>query len=203
MSRIIRLALAALLAAPVLATAQNLVANGSFEADAQAAGSWSIQPGLSGWSGGLFGVELRNDVAGAAFDGANFVELDSARGDLISQEIATSAGQLYTVSFAYAAHTGLALLFNGVEVLWNGVSQGVFFGNPQGATNVWSLQSLTVAGAPGSSRLTFRAVGDAHAPGGVLDAVAVTSAVAEPGTFVLMLAGLGAVGFLARRYRKT
>jgi PEP-CTERM motif len=33
--------------------------------------------------------------------------------------------------------------------------------------------------------------------------VPVTSAVAEPGTLALMLAGLGVVGFVARRYRKT
>ena len=62
---IVLLALALL---PTLANA-NLVVNGSFEADAQAGGTWNIYDNLTGWTGGRLGVELRNNVAGAASEG--------------------------------------------------------------------------------------------------------------------------------------
>ena len=45
-----RIALAALLAAPLLASA-NLVTNGSFEDNVQGAGSWNIYASLTGWTG--------------------------------------------------------------------------------------------------------------------------------------------------------
>ncbi len=37
---------------------------------------WSIYPTLIGWTGGP-DIELRNNVAGAAYDGVNYVELDT------------------------------------------------------------------------------------------------------------------------------
>lgn len=59
------LALALMGAAATSANA-NLVVNGSFEADSQAADTWSIKPNLTGWTGGQNGIELRNAVQGTA-----------------------------------------------------------------------------------------------------------------------------------------
>ena len=193
-----RIVLAAALAAPLLASA-NLVTNGSFEADVQAASSWSIYPALTGWTGAP-DIELRNNVAGAAYDGVNFVELDTNFNSEMSQSIGTSLGQQYTLSFAYSPREGVSSASNGIEVFWNSVSQGIFTGNGAGSGNVWGLQSLTVTGAAASSLLSFRAVGISDSYGGSRDAVSVT-AVPEPETYALMLAGLGAVGFIARRRR--
>jgi PEP-CTERM motif len=111
MSRIIRLALASVFLCPTLASAQNLITDGSVETNPQAAGSEPLQTEPSGSSRG-------------PFDNATLAE---------------------------AAQASPPSLFEGKG----------------------------------------------------LDAAPVTSAVAEPGTLALMLAGLGVVVFVARRYGKT
>ena len=177
----------------------NLIVNGSFEADSQAAGSWAIYPNLTGWSGGAFGIELRNNVAGAAFDGSNYIELDTTHNSASTQNIATSLGTQYILSFAYSAREGVLAGSNGIEVIWNGLSQGVFTGLGAPSGNVWGLNSLTVTGTSPFSSVEFRAVGTDDSYGGSLDYVSLTTAVPEPETYAMLLAGLGLLGFAARR----
>ena len=196
-----RIALAALLAAPLMASA-NLVTNGSFEDDAQGANSWNIYSTLNGWTGGEAGIELRNNVAGAAYDGSNFVELDTTENSQMWQTIGTAFGQQYALSFAYSPREGVANTSNGIEVFWNGSSQGVFTGTGAANGNTWAVQNLWVTGAASSSSLMFQAVGTSESYGGSLDAVSLTAAVPEPETYALMLAGLLSVGFIARRRRQ-
>lgn len=191
---------AALLSVPFLASAQNLVNNGSFEETVQANGTWNIYQNLPGWTGGTPGIELRNNVAGAAFDGVNYVELDTNRNSLMFQNIGTTLDQAYTLSFAYSARAGVAALSNGIEVLWNGVVAGTYAAQGTGNGNSWNTFSLNVFGGAPVSTLTFRAIGTSDSYGGSLDNVSVT-AVPEPETYALMLAGLGLVGFMARRRR--
>jgi hypothetical protein len=49
--------------------------------------------------------------------------------------------------------------------------------------------------------LKFAAGGTAQTYGGSLDNVSLVAAVPEPETYALMMAGLGAVAFMARRRR--
>lgn len=66
-----------LFATPMIASATvDLVTNGSFEADSQASDTWNIYNSLTGWTGSP-NKELRNNVAGTAYEGGNFVELDT------------------------------------------------------------------------------------------------------------------------------
>jgi len=193
-----KIAIAALLAAPLLASAANLVTNGSFEANAMPNGSWSIFSNLTGWTG-TPNIELRDNVAGAAYDGLNFVELDTYANSGMFQDIATTTGAHYTLSFAYSARPGTGNT-NDINVLWNGSLVQALAGSNFGSAHNWTLYSLDVVGGAGpTSRLTFNAAGVSDSYGGSLDAVSLTSAVPEPQTYALMLAGLGAVFFLARR----
>ena len=193
---------AALFAAAGSASAvTELIVNGSFEANKQAANTWNIYNNLTGWTGGQFGIELRNNVAGAAFDGVNFVELDTTHNSLMYQNIHTTKGQAYTLSFEYSPRPGVALDSNGIEVLWNGKT--VATEQAQGLNNgknSWQHYSFNVIGGNDVlSRLEFRAVGRNDSYGGSLDKVSLISAVPEPDTYAMLLVGAGLIGFAARR----
>jgi len=195
--------------ATVLATsfgaahAGNLVVDGSFEDQAQAAGSWNVYSAINGWttvSGS--GIELRNDVAGTAFDGVNFVELDSYNNSAMAQTLTTVAGSTYDLSFAYSARAGVSAGSSPIEVLWNGVSIAAVTANGSNLSgNDWHVYNYTVTGT-GSDTLTFRAIGVNDSLGGSLDAITVTAAVPEPSTYAMMFLGLGLMGASLSRRRK-
>jgi len=173
----------------------NLVTNGSFEDQALPAGSWDVYNTLTGWatvSGS--GIELRNGVAGNAFDGNNYVELDSYDNSAMSQTVTTDFGALYSLSFAYSAREGVAAESNPISVFWNGALLGTAMLDGIGQTgNVWQQYSFTVQGT-GRDTLMFAAGGTNDSVGGSLDAVSIT-AVPEPSTYLMMFGGLVLIGF--------
>lgn len=71
-----------LFAIPMIASAAvDLVTNGSFEIDSQASGTWNIYNSLTGWTGSP-NIELRNNVAGTAYEGvilSNWIPIRIAR----------------------------------------------------------------------------------------------------------------------------
>jgi hypothetical protein len=81
----------------------NLIQNGSFEDNVQAAGSWSIlyNNQLIDWSVGHYGAELRNNVSGVAQNGENFIELDTTQNSWMSQSVIVGAAGTYLLSFWY------------------------------------------------------------------------------------------------------
>ena len=169
--------------------------NGSFEADIQAAGTWAIYPNLTGWSGGPNGIELRNNVAGTAYDGVNFIELDTTANSIATQNIATTVGQIYSLSFAYSPRSGVASGSNTIEVYWDGVLLNSYTGFTN-ANDAWTVYTVNVTG-DGSNSLEFRAAGTSDSFGGSLDAVMLT-AVPEASTWAMMILGFLGVGFLAQ-----
>jgi hypothetical protein len=180
------IATAALLAVTAGAHAQNIVVDGGFESQTQAAGSWNVYSSLPGWNtvAGA-GVEVRNQVAGNAFEGSNYIELDSYNNSAIAQTLATTAGGAYIVSFEYSARGGVSLASNPVQVFWNGtLLDTVSLDGSNQNGNVWHQYSYAVQ-ALGKDVLKFAASGTSDGLGGSLDAV--------------MAAGLVLVGFSRRR----
>ncbi|KQV54079.1 MULTISPECIES: PEP-CTERM sorting domain-containing protein [unclassified Duganella] len=180
----------------------DLITNGSFEKNPIAAGSWTIKSGLDGWSVGSKGVEVRNNVAGTAQDGGNFLELDSTGNSWISQTIDTIAGGEYNLSFFYAPRENTSAATNGIDVLWNGnLLKHVEQDNFTSKTN-WFKIELSMFAVGSLSNLSFKASGISDSIGGSLDNVSLTAAVPEPATIASLLLGLGMMGLTLRRRKQ-
>lgn len=184
-----------------LAYGADLVVNGSFESNSQSNGSWNIYNSLTGWTG-LPNIELRNNVAGTAYDGVNFVEMDTNSNSAMMQTLTGAAG-LYQLSFWYSArpNTGatnnLTFTFDGSApfTVLNGVSNNTSSHNWQNYTALINFD--------GSGDLFFSATGPSDSYGGSLDMISfVTAPVPEPETYAMMLAGLGLLGVMARRRKQ-
>ncbi|WP_296000142.1 PEP-CTERM sorting domain-containing protein [Rugamonas sp.] len=191
---ILALGVTALLSGNAFA-ADELIVNGSFEAPALANGTWSNYDSITGWTGIDHGIEVRNNVEGSTPFGVNFVELDTSQNSGMYQNVATSYGQKYTLSFDFSDRPRVALDSQGLDVYW-GVSKVGHVDNASGWTQ-FTVSDLV--GAAGSTKLSFYATGTSDGLGTSLDNVSLTAAVPEPETYGMMLAGLGLLGLVARR----
>lgn len=196
------LLLTAALVAPIAAWADdNLLVNGSFEATAQANGSWNIYSPIPGWTANP-AVEIRDNVVGKAQEGSNYAELDANVNGSITQSFATIAGAEYTLSFWYSNRTDTAVATNGLSFgLGSGwlAAPGLAVNNS--GDNQWSHVNYNFIAGSGTTTLSFMATGNSDSYGTSLDNVSVTAAIPEPSTYALMFGGLAAVGFIARRRR--
>jgi hypothetical protein len=176
------------------ASAQNIVVNGSFEENAQANGTWSIYNNLVGWTG-QSNIELRNNVAGTAQQGVNYVELDTTRNMSMTQTIQGYGD--YLLSFWYSARPGVAAGSNGLSYSLGSLTGSVLNNVAGGNANSWQhFQGVVTLN--GKTSLTFGAIGVTDSYGGSLDNISVT-AVPEAETYAMMLAGLGMIGTIVRR----
>lgn len=194
---------AAIAAGAFSAQAQNLVVNGSFEqvsaSTTQNTGTWAIYNSITGWNG-TPNIEVRDSIAGNAQQGSNYVELDTNNNSGMFQTIAAGAGW-YELSFWYSARMNVAAGSNGLGFTFGSLSGQVLnttAGAPSG--NVWQQYTGLVL-LNGPTSLMFYATGKSDSLGGSLDNVTVT-AVPEPESYAMMLAGLALMGTIARR-RKT
>jgi len=159
---------------------------------------------VDGWTGGAFGIELQDNVAGAPATGLlndNFVELDSTANSSMSRTIGAGT---YDLSFLYSARPGVAQGSNGISVFLNGVLL-----NPPGnldiaggANTVWTIQTAHFTADP-NSVLTFAATGASDSLGGYIDDVKLTTAVPEPASWAMMIVGFFGLGATLRRARRT
>ncbi|MBW8778001.1 MAG: PEP-CTERM sorting domain-containing protein, partial [Burkholderiales bacterium] len=109
------IALAALAAISATASAAgNLFLDGSFESIVQAPGTWNTYTSVPGWTvtkangqATSTGLEIRDNIAGTAEDGHNFIELDGYENDMIKQSFATTVGKEYEISFWFADRAGV------------------------------------------------------------------------------------------------
>jgi len=189
----------ALIAAPAitLAAQPNLLINGSFEDNAVANGKWNVFTNISGWTSTGAGIEVRNNIVGSAIDGVKFVELDSYSNSGMFQTVGTSVGSSYNFSFSFANREGTAAATNGLD--WTVDGGKTWNAAPTLNSSKWADFSTSFIASSASTVIGFRATGTNDALGTSLDKVSLTTAVPEPESYALMLAGLAAVGFVARR----
>lgn len=204
-------AIASLLALPFAAQADNLLVNGSFESPSMTNGHWTVVSNLEGWQvDATSGVEIRNNVAGRAQDGFNFVELDThqnkpfdtSTNSAIWQNVITQANALYTLSWWYSPRIGTASDTNDISVYWNNTLLMTNTGKGGGAHD-WQSFSFTTVGT-GLDVIKFVGGGKQDTLGGSLDNVSLVAAapVPEAGTLPMALAGLIAMGVMAINRRR-
>jgi hypothetical protein len=195
---------AVLAALPLLAMASGpeLLTNGSFEADAVSSGTFVTTQNITGWAGGLYGIETRNNYFGTAHDGQNFVELDTTGNSWMTQSLGNYAGQVL-LSFWYSARPNSDAATNGLSVLFGGQNIALTVGGNATSDHQWQHYTGVFNLSGGSSAiLTFAATGTSDTYGTSLDRVSVT-AVPEPQTYALFLAGLGMLLVLAKRRQQS
>ena len=154
------------------------------QAQAQTLTNGTFDSNLNGWT----------QPAGSSVDWSGFgTAFFNSRDDVLRQVLGVIGGQQYDLTFSYlssgATGNGLRVDFNGVG--FNPAVVGYAATNGAVFTGTYTF----TATATGDTTLRFLGVrnGFTH-----LDNVSVT-AVPEPETYAMMLAGLGAVGFMARR----
>lgn len=194
----------ALLASTGWAAGPNLIINGGFESSAfngsfatYAAGSNA----LTGWTIGQDSVDLVKNYWQPA-GGSYSLDLSGNNDGTISQSFSTAIGQKYVVSFDMAANPDD--MSDPMKYMQVGLSQqGLYTFSAEGHTHQsmgWTMQSFSFVATDVSSTLHFAGLQDS-AFGVALDNISVT-AVPEPETYAMLLAGLGLMGAITRRRRQ-
>ncbi|WP_238542341.1 PEPxxWA-CTERM sorting domain-containing protein [Sphingomonas sp. PAMC 26621] len=159
---------------------------------------FTTRESYEGWTAGRNGLEVQyNNVAGAAFSGANLVELDTSANSSMSRMIDPGT---YVLRYWYSNRPGVPASSNGISVLLNESPIFTTPGGNGGASTNWVLQTVNFA-VTAPTTLTFSAIGTSDSVGGYLDSISL-SAVPEPASWVMMILGFGMLGVALRRQRQ-
>lgn len=205
-----RLVLATAAAALLAGSAQAAsIVNGSFEFGVNPPGAsfTTLSAGntdLTGWTIGDGGIDWIGTYWQAS-NGVRSLDMTAVSAGSISQTLATVVGQRYLVTFDIAGNPdpngGPTLKSLDVTVNGTGLANYTFdtSGFSVGAMG-WASKSYSFVATSTASTLTFTS-NNGFASGPALDNVAI--AVPEAATWVMMIAGFGMVGAVARRRSAT
>lgn len=190
--------------------ASNLLTNGSFETPAQAApGNYFFDSGstdITGWT--VVGGQTQLSYHPTCTNGNQCIDLTGIYGydkGLRSDAVATVIGATYLLTFdlgnvdqvGFGSSTVSVSINNGAATLLTNVINS----DPSGFE--WESKSFSWAADATSAQITILGAANgslSNDAGILLDNVAFTAApVPEPETYAMLLAGLGLVGFAARR----
>jgi hypothetical protein len=165
---------AAVAASGPAAAAPNLIVNGSFEQPNLPTPGFGIFPSIPGWSHQAragttsSGIEVQDHVAGlpAAGAGDQFVELDSDGPSRVFQDVATSAGSTYRLSFLYSPRPGTPAADNIFQVS-AGPASAVLGPLASAGQTQWKTATLDFVATATSSRVEYLDLGPEQPSGGV------------------------------------
>jgi hypothetical protein len=189
----------------------NLIMDGGFESpdtptfQAVNAGDPAIAP----WVVGLVGVDVvdvnNGFVAGPAFEGTQYLDLDGTPGPgQITQAFATTPGLTYTLLFAYAnnfnAQASASAFVRVFDSSGDRLGPQSFTHSTSASGNLdWTVLSQTFVAVEASTSLQFTSQSPGGNGGILLDGISITEAVPEPASLALF--GIGGLGLLAYRRR--
>ncbi len=190
-----------LLSSAAMAAAPNLIVNGGFEAStfSGAFDTYSAGSGLlTGWTINEGSVDLIHTYWTPA-SGSYSLDLSGNDDGVISQSFATNVGQHYRVSFSMAGNPDDPT--DATKTIQVGLSQQPLYTfDTTGHTRSnmgWAAKSFDFIATGNVSKLHFSGTQES-AYGAALDNISVT-AVPEPESYALLLAGLGVITTLSRR----
>jgi hypothetical protein len=205
------IALAALAAISATASAAgNLFVDGSFESIIQAPGTWNTYTSVPGWvvtkangAATSTGLEIRDNIAGTAQNGHNFIELDGYENDKINQSFSTTIGHDYEISFWFADRAGVAASSEGflASVVSGSNTSAAGFGAAGDNGAAWHLITMDFTAASTTTVFSIKATGTSDGYGTSFDNFQ-AAAVPEPASLGLFAAGVAVLGLTARRRRQ-
>ncbi len=189
----------------------NLLTNGSFETPILPTGSYTSYPAgttaITGWTAvGPGDTQLTRTEFLPAADGNQWIDLTGYIGydkGLQSDAVATEIGTTYRLSFYLGDYAPFVSSTASVRI--NDDPAMLFTNVYQSGTMDWELKSLDWIATATTARITFLGVANGALSNNLgigLDGVAfekLAPAVPEPGTYALMLAGIGLLAAVAKR----
>ncbi len=171
---------------PVCDANVELIQNGSFEDPAMGSGTWGVVPDsnpalkwLVAWfnplTSGVLGLEIQNHVAGNPDPGLGdqFAELDGYHPVNISQNISTTPGMNYALTFKYSPRPGRDSADNALEAQAGGLVLGssITADGTSNSDTVWTSYTRNFTATTTSTVIGFNDIGTDTSYGGYIDGV--------------------------------